>query len=306
MNEKKHRHEYTDEELLSPRHLDILSRLRLIDDTFFAACFDNDPELTGFVLRIIMEKDDLKVLRVKTQYSIRNIDGHSAVLDALAADSSGKLYNIEVQRADRGALPQRARYNGSLIDSRFFPKGEDYSALPETCVIFLTEHDVLGDGRGVYHIQRIVAETGKPFGDGSQIIYANATHSDDSELGRLMRDFMCADPERMVYRELSEKTARFKKDKREVRHMCQIIADVIREERDDIFKRGLEQGMEKGLEKGRLEERAKAAQSAARSVRRMMKDGLPVERIAQYTELPVETVRRLAEEPAGESDAASV
>lgn len=84
--------------------------------------------------------------------------------------------------------------------------------------------------------------------------------------------------------------------------MCQIIADVIREEPDDIFK----QGMEKGLEKGRLEERAKAAQSAARSVRRMMKDGLPVERIAQYTELPVETVRRLAEEPAGESDAASV
>ena len=279
-----------EEDYLSPRNLKILRQLRLMDDTFFAACFDNDPQLTEFVLRILIGKDDLHVTEARTQYTIKNMTGHSAVLDALAIDAQGRVYNIEVQRDNRGAVPERARYNGSLLDSRFFPKGEDYTNLPQTYVIFLTEHDVIGDNLGIYHIDRTVAETGKPFGDGSHVIYANASRSDDSALGQLMHDFMCSEPAAMYYAELSRKTGLYKEEDEGVRHMCQIIEDAIREERKVMFRKGLEQG----LEQGRREERVKAAQSAERSAGRMWADGLSVERIVQYTGLPVETVRRIA------------
>lgn len=53
-------------------------------------------------------------------------------------------FDIEIQRTDEGASEKRARYNSSLIDSNKLKKGESVQALPETCVIFFIERDVLG------------------------------------------------------------------------------------------------------------------------------------------------------------------
>ena len=38
-------------------------------------------------------------------------------------------------------------------------------------MIFITENDVLKSGLPIYHIDRIVQETGEPFGDEAHIIY---------------------------------------------------------------------------------------------------------------------------------------
>ena len=40
----------------------------------------------------------------------------SICLDAYATDSTGKKYDIEVQRSDNGADPHRARYHSSMMD----------------------------------------------------------------------------------------------------------------------------------------------------------------------------------------------
>ena len=104
-------------------------------------------------------------------------------LDVLAVDSAGKLYNIEVQRKDDGAVPQRARYNSSLLDADNLEKGANFRDLPETFVIFITENDVLKGGKQIYHIERVVKETGKNFGDGSQIVYVNGSMRGGSALG---------------------------------------------------------------------------------------------------------------------------
>ena len=64
-----------------------------------------------------------------------------------------------------------------------------YDALTETYVIFITENDVLKSGLPIYHIDRIVQETGEPFGDEAHIIYVNSQIKDETELGKLMYDF---------------------------------------------------------------------------------------------------------------------
>ena len=51
--------------------------------------------------------------------------------------------------------------------------GDQYQELNETYVIFITENDVLGANLPIYHVDRIIRETGKMFNDESHIIYVN-------------------------------------------------------------------------------------------------------------------------------------
>ena len=93
----------------------------------------------------------------------------------------------------------RARYNSSLIDANVTEPGDEYEKLNETYVIFITEHDVLGGGQPIYHVDRTIKETGALFGDESHILYVNAQIKDDTALGQLMHDFSCTSAEQMHY-----------------------------------------------------------------------------------------------------------
>lgn len=65
--------------------------------------FEDDIEATEFLLKIILQRDDLKVIESKGQVTIKNLLGRSVRLDIKAKNTAGKMYNIEVQRADEGA-----------------------------------------------------------------------------------------------------------------------------------------------------------------------------------------------------------
>lgn len=143
----------------------------LMDDTFMSKVFE-DKKCTEELLRIILEKDDLKIKNLKTQYVIDNLQGHSIRLDIRAADGKGKIYDIEIQNDNNGAVPKRARYNSSIIDANELEKGEDYDKLPETYIIFITKNDILGGNKLIYHIDRTIKEMRNCyFGDEAHIIY---------------------------------------------------------------------------------------------------------------------------------------
>ena len=91
----------------------------------------------------------------------------------------------------------------------------EFEELPETYVIFITENDVLGGNRPIYHINRIIEETGKAFDDGAHIIYVNGEYQDDSPLGLLMHDFSCKNPADMHYKLLQTEPGILKRMRRE-------------------------------------------------------------------------------------------
>lgn len=157
---------------------------------------------------------------------MKNLQGRSARLDILAVDEENRVYNIEIQRDDRGASVKRARYNSSLIDANITEPGEQYENLNETYVIFITEHDVLKGGRPIYRIERTVQETGESFGDGTHILYVNAQMKDDTALGHLMHDFACTSADEMHYQILADRVRYFKEDKEGVATMCKIMEDM--------------------------------------------------------------------------------
>ena len=202
-----------------------LRGLRLLDDDFMQKVFE-DKACTEFLLQIILNRTDLKVLRVNGQQDIKNLQGRSVRLDILAVDTDNKVYNIEIQRSDKGAAVKRARYNSSLIDSNVTEPGEQYENLCESYVIFITENDIMKAGLPIYHVDRMVKETGELFGDESHIIYVNSQIKDESQLGRLMHDFSCKNPNDMCFSVLANRVRYFKEDTKGVATMCRAFEEV--------------------------------------------------------------------------------
>ena len=210
------------------KHAEDLRRLcgfRLLDDDFMSKVFE-DKGCAEFLLKIILNRDDLKVQSVQGQYDVKNLQGRSVRLDILAVDESGRVYNIEIQRSDQGATVKRARYNSSLLDANITEPGDDYNGLNETYIIFITENDVLKHGLPIYHIERMIEETGESFGDGSHIIYVNSQIKDDTALGKLMHDFSCTSGKDMYYEILADRVHYFKEDVKGVATMCKVMEDM--------------------------------------------------------------------------------
>ena len=181
-------------------------------------------------------------------------------MDILAVDQQNRVYNIEIQRNDKGAGVKRARYNSSLIDANVTEPGDQYQELNETYVIFITENDVLGENLPIYHVDRIIRETGKMFNDESHIIYVNSQIKDETALGKLMHDFACTNAKDMYYEVLADRVNYFKEDEEDMRN--------------------------------------EAAKMKAVHIARLMLDGgkLSYEDIAAYTELTIEEVEKIASE----------
>ena len=245
-----------------------LRGLRLIDDDFMNACFDGYTEGAELLLRIILNKPDIRVKSVKTQRRIKNLLGRDICLDIDADDEDGTEYNVEIQRADKGADRKRARYHSSILDAHLLHPGDDFSNLPETFVIFITENDVIGKGKPIYSIERRIDVTDELFDDGEHIIYVNGADKDAStELGKLMHDFFCTDPDDMNYKKLADKVRYFKEDEKGVAAMCKVMEDMRNE----------------AVEKDRIQNAIE-----------MLKDGLSIEKVAQYSRLAVDRVKELA------------
>ncbi len=128
-------------------------------------------------------------------------------------------------------MPQRARYNSSLLDANITNPGDDYKDLYETYVIFITETDVLKANKPIYHADRIIAETGLPLNDGAHIIYVNGQNRDDTKLGRLMQDFHCRSADEMNSTVLAQRSRYFKEDEKGVRTMCRAVEELIIQDR---------------------------------------------------------------------------
>ena len=243
-----------------------LRGLRLLDDDFMQKVFE-DKACTELLLQIILKRADLKVLHVNGQQDIKNLRGRSVTLDILAVDTDNIVYNIEIQRSDKGAAVKRARYNSSLIDSNVTEPGEQYENLCESYIIFITENDIMKEGLPIYHVDRTVIETGKLFGDEAHIIYVNSQIHDESALGKLMYDFYCTDAGKMNYEILADRVRYFKEDEKGVATMSRVMEEMRNET-----------------------ERAKAIKDA----KGMLESGkLTYEEIAKIAELTIDEVRAL-------------
>lgn len=255
-----------------------LRELRPIDDDFMRCLFRRSPALVQLVLQIILDKPDLQVESFETQTDMKRITGARTIcLDAYATDAAGKKYDIEIQRAERGADPHRARYHSSVMDVKNLDQGEAFSNLPDTYTIFITERDFFREHQPLYQIQRMNLTTGKPFEDGAYILYVNGEYRDTTALGQLMHDFNCSNPQDMQIDLLSQTSRYWKESPEGVSEMCKAMETM----RNKSLQEGIKLGIEQGIEQGKIE--------TAINLHRM---GLDIHAIAKAVGCSVDTVKQ--------------
>lgn len=214
--------------------LKLLEEFCLLDDFFMMIVFDRNISATGFILNIILGRDDLEVIEVAAQREYKNPvpGGRSIRLDIYARDSDGKVYDIEVQNENTGEDVRRARFHSSILDTKMLKEKQKFKEIHDSYVIFITKNDYMKMGLPMYHVERTVQESGTLFGDGSHIIYVNGSYKDDADpVGKLMHDFRCTSAADMFYQELAKSVRHFKETEGGQNQVCKAMEERIDRER---------------------------------------------------------------------------
>ena len=252
------------------RDMERIKRLRLLDDVFMKVVLDGNIQGVQDIIRVVLKREDIAVLEVRTQKELSNLVGHSVRIDVLAKDTAGRYYNIEIQRAESGAEEKRARYNLGAVDWHTLPAGADYGDLAETWVIFITETDVWKAGLPVYTVNRYIEETKEKFEDKGHIVYVNGSYQADDEIGLLMADFRETDPKKMHYRSLGDRAQYYKNTEGGTTSMCRVMEEV----RAEGVEEGIERGRVEGRADGRVEGRAEGRAEGRMEERNRLIDAL--------------------------------
>ena len=123
-------------------------------------------------------------------------------------------------------------------------RGQDFEDLPITYTIFITENDIFGQDIPIYAIERMNMQTGQPFDDGEHILYVNGAFRDDSDIGRLMHDFGCSDPDDMYFQPLADRARYYKETPEGVSAMCKAMDDLRKETRIEAYTTAIKNIME--------------------------------------------------------------
>ena len=264
---------------MQKRKIRELSRLlNPIDDLMFAKMAEH-KEFCEEILRVILEDNKLIVTEAIPQWKGTNLQGHSVVLDAKCITGEGHHVNIEVQKANDDNHLKRARYNGAILTTNIAETGKKFEFIPDVCIIFISKFDIFKDGLPIYHVDKVIRETGKIINDGLTEIFVNAAGRNDSKVSKLMELFIKDDVYNTeVFPVTSKIKARFKISEGGRKEMNEMLEKIMEEERMEGEKRGIELGEKRGKKEGANEEKIRIAKD-------MKKKSLPFSLIAELTGL---------------------
>ena len=269
----------TDSTILQPegleqryeRYKEKIKHFTIMNDIFMRNVL-KETACTEYILQVIMNRTDLKVIDQTLQKDYKNLQGRSAILDCVAKDAENNHFNVEIQGENDGASPKRARYHCGLLDMNLLNPGDLFDNLPETYVIFITKNDALGYNLPINHIRRRSNETGEIFQDGQHILYVNSKKQDDTELGRLIHDLHCEEADEMYSNILATRVHQLKETEEGVNQMCQELEEIYNE------------GEQSGVQKGELKK-------ARETTLALLEMGMSAEQIAKAVNLSIETIQ---------------
>ena len=159
-------------------------------------------------------------------------------MDAYAVDEKGKLYNIEIQKDDKGATGKRARYNGSLMDLDFLKKGTDFENLPARYVIINSQNGYNCYGEPIQEFV-YTSKSGKLLDDETNIVYVNGKNKDNTDLGKLMQDLNNKYYETMNYKSLADKVRYYKTTEKGQETMNEKLKELMNEKLKELMNKEL-------------------------------------------------------------------
>ena len=265
--------------------------LNPIDDLMFAKMAES-REFCEEILRVILDDYKLIVTENIPQCKVENLHGRSIIMDAKCVTEDGRHINIEVQKADNDDHLRRVRYNGSILTTNITETGTKFEFVPDVCIIFISAFDMFKSGLPLYHVKKVIMETGQIVEDGLTEIYANAIVDNGSKFSKLMKVFTENDTYNSEeFPVTSEIKARFKLDKGGAVNMDETLQRWKEEWISEGEARGEARGEERGRKDGEKHGRIEGAKNEKLKIARNMRsEGLNPELITKFTGLPIDVV----------------
>lgn len=208
-------------------------KLNPIDDLMFRKMAE-DKEFCEEILRVILEDHKLTVLESAPQWTGTNLQGRSVILDAKCIKGDGTQIDIEVQKADDDNHQRRVRYNGAILTTNIANPGIKFEKIPNVCVVFISKFDIFKGSLPLYHIDRMVRETGKVVDNGFEEVYVNTMIKNDSEISELMEVFVNSNVYNDKFPRTSDGKYRYKETEGGLNVMCEIMERITTEERNRV------------------------------------------------------------------------
>ena len=139
------------------------------------------------------------------------------------------------------------------------------------------------------------------------IYYVNGAYKGDDNIGKLVHDFQCKNPEDFYFEELAEKVKFFKRTqegKMEISSLLKKTADkYIKQNKDKYIAKGRAEGEKLGRAEGEKLGRAEGEklgraegklEALFETAKNMLKDGFPIEKIMKITNLNLADIKAIS------------
>lgn len=276
-------------------HQKPVDELTFTDDGMFQAVLRNKEICAELVERLLhikvghIEYPELEK-PIKPFYTTKGVR-----LDVYLKDED-KIIDVEMQSSPQEALGKRTRYYQSMIDMDSLMKGQDYTELKESYVLFICKNDPFFKdnetknpyGLPCYTFQNICKENAiVNLNDKSlKVIYNASAYSQekDEKIKAFLHYISTNEPGEDDFSNRLSDLVEIIKDNEIFRsdYAAMNLHD------RDIMRLAKKEGREEGLKDGAL-------QKAIETATNMLNDKIPVENIARYVDLPLEKVQELAE-----------
>ena len=258
----------------------------------FGAVMRN-PEICKSILETLLNIQIEKLEYPELQKSISTYYESKGVrLDVYVKDSD-KVFDIEVQNDSAISLPKRMRYYQSMVDMDSLLKGQDYSELKESFIIFICQYDPFTEGLPCYTFKNLcIQDKNLELCDETTKIIFNST-AYDKEKNVDIRKFLKYIRTKVPTSNLTDKINNMVEEQKENDKFRTEYLSMNLHDRDitrKAFAEGEALGIEKGISHG-------AEQKAIETAKKMILQSVgTLEQISSITGLSVEEINKLKEE----------
>lgn len=244
-----------------------------ISNNFMFRLVMEKPELCRQLLERILDTKISKIVYPEAEKSLEaQLTSKGIRLDIYVTLEDGTVIDVEMQAADstKDTLAKRTRYYQSILDNDALKKGELYSKLRQTIIIFICTFDPFNRNFSRYTFSSRCHEEYKlSLEDGVYKIFLN-THGDKHRISRELANFMDymngSEPNDDFTRRLqAEVELQRDDDGRRMLYMTysQTLLEMEAKGIEQGIKQGFKQGIEQGIEAGML-----------KTLRDLVKDGM--------------------------------
>ena len=222
-------------------------------------------------------------------------DTKSVRLDVFVNDDKGTVFNIEMQTSkDMEELVKRTRFYQSILDMYHIQKGQKYTTLNDSYIIFICTFPVFTGDRHKYTFRNIcIEEHDIELNDGATKLFLS-TKGTQNDVSKPLQAFL-------DYIDGQEATDELLRDiddaVHEVKH-CEAWKEeysMLSMDHYKYWKEGVAEGIAEGLAQGKMEGKAEGKTEV---VIEMLRKQLSLEMIAEVTSFTVEEVKSIAKEHA--------